>query len=292
MRCNSLGFQAVAFDRIMRFIPILLLTIAALLAAGRTWEVHAQGGPARGERLASGEQVDKGNYLLGQHKFAEAIAAYEDALRLDPTNEVARANIAIAHNNWGMHYFNRKMYKEARQEWETALKLDPYHRNASHNLRLLEETLRREGVSAVNPEPSAPGGTGQEPRQGLPAVVAPPSAIKILTPGIKVTSPATEAPVGRALEVPVKPALAGQKTDSPAGKIDSYGAGRQGSASPPSQTGSLATRLSAVEMKLYGQAQTGSVLTRLEKMEKATEGSVRGGTIRQRIDFLEKSYGL
>jgi hypothetical protein len=93
--------------------------------------------------MAVREHIGKGNLALGRLQFEQAIAEYEQALSIDPTSSIARDNIVLTHNNWGIHYFRQKKYDDARNEWNEALKLNPSDRNAKQNLLVLKNTLAK-----------------------------------------------------------------------------------------------------------------------------------------------------
>ena len=95
------------------------------------------------------EHIYKGNTLLQRRDYDGAIAEYEAALLVDPSNTTARDNIVLTHNNWGIELFRQKKYDDAREQWNTALKLNPYDRNAKNNLNVLKTTLARLGPAAI-----------------------------------------------------------------------------------------------------------------------------------------------
>jgi len=101
------------------------------------------------------DHIYKGNNLMQRRDFEGAIAEYEEALLIDPSNSTAKDNIVLTHNNWGIDLFRQKKYEEAREQWNTALKLNPYDRNAKNNLNVLRVQLSKLGPSASSPPPSA-----------------------------------------------------------------------------------------------------------------------------------------
>jgi len=58
----------------------------------------------------------KGNALYNLKRYEEPLAAYEQAIRLDP-------NLALAYNNKGLALNNLKRYQEAEQAFEKAHQL-------------------------------------------------------------------------------------------------------------------------------------------------------------------------
>ncbi|MBZ0184734.1 MAG: tetratricopeptide repeat protein, partial [Candidatus Obscuribacterales bacterium] len=71
------------------------------------------------------------------------LSAYENALKIDPQNQIAKDNIALTHNNWGIQYFSQKLFAEARKEWELALKMNPHDGNVKRNLQILDMHEKR-----------------------------------------------------------------------------------------------------------------------------------------------------
>ncbi len=69
---------------------------------------------------------NKGNALFNIKRYEEAIAAYEQAIRLNP-------NHATAYYNKGMALFDLKRYEEAIATYEQAIRLNPNHADAYHN---------------------------------------------------------------------------------------------------------------------------------------------------------------
>lgn len=65
---------------------------------------------------------NEGVKALNASNFQAAISAFEGALKLDPTYKLARQNLAIAHNNYGLQLRNNP--KEALKQFHKALYLD------------------------------------------------------------------------------------------------------------------------------------------------------------------------
>jgi predicted TPR repeat methyltransferase len=97
---------------------------------------HQQGDSQRGVELirqaiaeapsSSGMRDNLGNVLYEAERFAEAAAAYRDAIRISPE--------ARSYNNLGAALRAQRRFDEARAAYERALELDPKHANAHHNL--------------------------------------------------------------------------------------------------------------------------------------------------------------
>ncbi|UEC43178.1 MAG: putative Chitosanase [Methanothrix sp.] len=77
--------------------------------------------------------INKGNKLNDQGKYDDAIEAYEEAIRLDPSSSVARSNLAITWNNKGNKLNDQGKYDDAIEAYEEAIRLDPENRVAWHN---------------------------------------------------------------------------------------------------------------------------------------------------------------
>jgi tetratricopeptide (TPR) repeat protein len=115
--------------------------------------------------LDSAEAYNKrGISYADRGKYDQAIAAYTDAIRLDPNHAMAYMNRANAYDNKGnfdmaladydqairitpnnpLIYFNRGLayahkedYVQARKDWEEALRINPNFSRARENLDIL-----------------------------------------------------------------------------------------------------------------------------------------------------------
>jgi tetratricopeptide (TPR) repeat protein len=104
-------------------------------------------------------------------RFADAIAHYESALRIDPTLAWVHFNLALhlaqfpdhvpeavnhyekalqirpdyldALNGLAILFAQQGRYDEAKKRWEKALEIDPRYQTARENLRLLEEMMSK-----------------------------------------------------------------------------------------------------------------------------------------------------
>lgn len=136
---------------------ILLLTLSAFDA-----QIATAQGPTVEDVANARNHINKGNYLLTHQQFQAALTEYEQALESEPTNAVAKANIVLVHNNWGILYFHQRKYDEARNEWNESLKLSPNDRNAKNNLLVLKTTLAKMPPPATKPAtPGAHASTGE-----------------------------------------------------------------------------------------------------------------------------------
>jgi hypothetical protein len=136
---------------------ILLLTLLSTFSG----QITAAQGPTAEDVATARNHVNKGNYLLTHQQFQAALTEYQEALDSEPTNAVAKANIVLVHNNWGILYFHQRKYEEARNQWNESLKLSPNDRNAKNNLLVLKATLAKMPPPQAKPaNPAASGGTG------------------------------------------------------------------------------------------------------------------------------------
>ncbi|CAM6001759.1 unnamed protein product [Sphagnum balticum] len=137
--------------------------------------------------------VNKGNYLLTHQQFQAALTEYEQALDCDPANAVAKANIVLVHNNWGILYFHQRKYDEARNEWNESLRLSPSDRNAKNNLLVLKTTLAKLAPSQTKPvNPPAGSTVGEDTNKSTEADSGLSTAVKMNAPKAAGAETATE----------------------------------------------------------------------------------------------------
>ena len=67
---------------------------------------------------AAEKHFQVGSELQDEGRFIEAIAEYDEALRLDP-------DYINAHSNRGLAYYNLGQHERAIQDFDEALRLDP-----------------------------------------------------------------------------------------------------------------------------------------------------------------------
>lgn len=133
------------------------------------------------DAMKAREYLNKGNNHLTRLEFQLALDAYTECLLYDPNNRIAKDNIVLTHNNWGIYWFQKNKFKEARSEWEQALKLNPNDRNVRNNMNILNFRIKQLGLNEDGEKkapPPPPKATGDFP----------PSQVIILTPGIKNSS--------------------------------------------------------------------------------------------------------
>lgn len=264
--------------------------MTALLCAGLELAAEAEIPGVR-------DHINRGNAFLSRHAYEEAIKEYDEALKLDPTNSIAKGNIVLAHNNWGINLVNRKQYKEAMEQWQTCLTLQPGYRDAQRNISLLRATLERsdqldlidEGGDVVW-EGDKINKSGQRKKEPAKAAAPTPSTsepntIKILTPGIK------QNPESGLQSYDMSTMSSTTTTSSPPAEPVTRSQPATSASTPTG--GSMEDQLGQIESKVYGSRQTNMpVIQRLQKLEHDAGGHTRTGTIKERIDFLRQTWGL
>lgn len=245
------------------------------------------------------DHINRGNMFLSRRAYEEAIKEYDEAIKLEPTNSIAKGNIVVAHTNWGISLANHNQYKEAMEQWQLCLTLSPGYKDAVRNMALLRSKLERsnqldligegdEGGDVVwqgdKINKSDKGKKESAKTSPSPDNASAPSSIKILTPGIK---------------------------QNPESGLQSYDMSTMGNSSPPSNKPSetvtqsqsspapvssgntMDEQLGQIETKVYGNRQTNMpVIQRLQRLETDAAGHPRSGTIKERIDFLRQTWGL
>lgn len=102
----------------------LLLLCGAVLAAGQT------------PRPGAEELFRRGQELAGRHRYAEAILAFEQALRLQPD----QPNVLFALGSAAFQYDD---HPRAAEVYQRLLTLDPGHVSAHHNLAAVYVAMER-----------------------------------------------------------------------------------------------------------------------------------------------------
>ncbi len=101
---------------------------------------------------------NRGNMLLARRLFQDAITEYETVLQIDPSHAIAKGNLALAHNEWGIWFYRARKYKEAKDQWDIAAKLNPNDQNVKRNLRLLDNVRIASPAAAAADAPPKPTG--------------------------------------------------------------------------------------------------------------------------------------
>jgi hypothetical protein len=80
----------------------------------------------------------------------------------DPSNQTAKDNIVLTHNNWGIDFFRHNKYEDAREHWNKALQLNPNNFNAKNNLNVLRAQLKKLGLSPDGAPKGDPAKSGSD----------------------------------------------------------------------------------------------------------------------------------
>jgi tetratricopeptide (TPR) repeat protein len=89
--------------------------------------------PGRTDRQRAVEEVERGRALYKERAYHAAVAAFENALRIDPTWPDAALRLGMAHED-------DKQYRKAIEAYERCLRIDPQHHMAATNIG---EALRK-----------------------------------------------------------------------------------------------------------------------------------------------------
>lgn len=297
----------------------------------QTTIIAAPAEPSKFDLVKLREHVNKGNIYLSRLNFQQALDEYEECLRIDPSNQTARDNIVLCHNNWGICYFKQMKYAPAKAEWEKALKLNPFDRNAKTNMTILKNVMAKSGTGLD----TMTGADTQKNKSHSGAVLLTPgykqsqsssldqttstsnadqsntSSIKILnTNPVGTTSTINPIPKSDA-DNPPKDESAGSSLVKGSTKAETitqplnsnvpeiYSPDMQGITSSSqaipatSIPGTIEGRLAQLELKLYGKKRENiPILIRLDQLELDTSGKTKIGPINDRVEALRRSYGI
>ena len=122
------------------------LRTSIALALSGFWLVCLAGGmPSLPAALAASTQVvelnNEGVKALNAGNFQLAITKFEQALKLDPSYQLAKENLAIAYNNYGLQLQNNP--KEAIKQFHKALYLNPNNATTLQNLEGIITLMRK-----------------------------------------------------------------------------------------------------------------------------------------------------
>lgn len=90
---------------------------------------------AQTRQLLASERVDRGSLLFKQGMADEALQEFHQAIKVNPWNATAHANI-------GLVYFRRGQLKEALRWWERALEIDPHVGGVTEMVERVRRELR------------------------------------------------------------------------------------------------------------------------------------------------------
>lgn len=95
--------------------------------------------PAEG--LAALVHYNRGIELLGQGRYAEALAANQQALALDPRSAAARCNLLATMNNWALELNRRGEQAQALRLLREGRRIAPDYATIRSNLAAIEQRL-------------------------------------------------------------------------------------------------------------------------------------------------------
>ena len=132
--------------------PIILGIVAALAIIGVLgYQLFSQrltdesspadSGLTPAETATAQEQFELGNTLYQAGQMDEAITAYQQAIKLDPTYQAAYANLGVV-------YYQQQQYDLAASQYEKALELAPDDGEVAYNLGVLylQQALSQEST--------------------------------------------------------------------------------------------------------------------------------------------------
>lgn len=217
------------------------------------------------------DHINRGNMLLSRRLFQEAITEYEEVLKIEPDNQIAKNNIALTHNNWGIYFYGAGKLTEAKQHWDTSLKLNPNDGNVRRNLKILEVRLRnspppsQQPEQDKNPKPTGPQDwnpfdesldkVNNPPARAQSAAASGPPPATVTAPGqqeAKMDTTAAEAPSSGAVLI-----LSTGNSSFTMGSTGA-GAGAAGDTAPSASASAAGGSTSANESGAAGQGNAGT----------------------------------
>jgi tetratricopeptide (TPR) repeat protein len=115
-----------------------------------------QSGQEAAARTPEEAYNDSGIAHANNGDYDGAIAAYNEAIRLNP-------NYAEAYYNRGAAYYNKNDYNQAVMDWESTLRIDPNHTDARQNL----DTARKKAILNTSKGGNRPTSSDVEAMIGL-----------------------------------------------------------------------------------------------------------------------------
>jgi len=195
---------------------VLFYSASACLIAGFSWrplDLPAQANEGGVEKIRA--LIERGNALMNRQQFQPAIDEYQQVLDLEPNNPYAKANLILAHNNWGIFYFHKGELELAKAEWDKALTIDPNDHNAKNNLLVLKRRLAQLGKSLDDLSKEKAAKTAAKAEEKKKEEPPAPSGVVLLTPQKKEDAqPSNQESTGVVLLTPQK------KQDAPAGTTE------------------------------------------------------------------------
>lgn len=247
-----------------------------------------------------------GIWWFQKRKYKEARGEWEQALKLNPMDRNARANMQVLRvtlKQQGLTEDGEKPAPPPAQK--TGSDFPP------SQIIILTPGLKS-SAGAANSGNSAPAGEAStqttETSSGASLLGGSSSPSSESSSGgaviIKKTEPATtsggdasgaistyssgspETPSGKFTTAPMTPVPAQSSSSN-------QSSGTSNATADGSQGGNIEDSLGQIEQKIYGRKQDSlPIMKRLEKLENDTHGKTKSGTIKERIDTLRKSYGF
>lgn len=248
---------------------------------------------------------------IADNNYEVAIKKLEEALKIDPTYQQARTNLAIAYNNYGLQLKDRP--DEAIKVFHKAFALDPGNEKTKVNLDTIIQYMGKnpkvfkdrldlgnkalaqgdrlgarieyEAALLIKPDPiiqqklyAIINGAPPPPQGGVNTPQSNPGTVTGRPAGTPVSKPPAK-PVHHA----VKPTTAntGGSTKPPDGTSDG------GSASVSQKLDTMYRNIKDLELKTFGKPfESDDVLTRLSRLEQKLLGKVQQGKPMRRLDAL------
>lgn len=249
-----------------------------------------------------------GIWWFQKRKYKEARGEWEQALKLNPMDRNARANMQVLRVTLKQQGLTEDGEKPAPPPAQKAGSDFP----PSQIIILTPGLKSSSGASASSN--SAPAGEAStttptaETSSGASLLGGSSSSSSESPSGgaviIKKTEPATtsggdaagaistyssgspETPSGKFTTAPMTPVPAQSSSSNQT-------SGASGATADGSQGENIEESLGQIEQKIYGRKQDSlPIMKRLEKLENDTHGRTKSGTIKERIDTLRKSYGF
>jgi len=263
---------------------------------------------------------------IADNNYEVAIKKLEEALKIDPTYQQARANLAIAYNNYGLQLKDRP--EEAIKIFHKAIALDPGNDKTKINLDTIIQYLGKnpkvfkdrldlgntafshgdtvgakieyEAALAIKQDPivqqklyalksgTSPNGTPDDPNRhrGIPQTK------QTAPPAKAMARPAATAPAAISI-TSIKPPFGQQNNSPPRGNNNGNPAMSDGTTDGAPVGGvsqkldNMYRNLKNLEVKTFGKPfESDDILSRLARLEQKLLGKVQQGKPMRRLDAL------
>lgn len=239
-----------------------------------------------------------GIWWFQKRKYKEARDEWEQALKLNPMDRNARANMQVLKVTLKQQGLNEDGEKPAPPP-----SVKPGNDFPPSQVIILTPGLKSSPNSSAS-APSDSTGESNQPGAGENSSAENSSGAAVI---IKKSPPVTTSGGDSSSSVSTYSSGSTYNIDSPAGKFTT--APMTPAAAPPTTTNepsvpaaataggsqgeNIEDSLGQIEQKIYGRKQDSlPIIKRLEKLENDTHGKTKSGTIKERIDTLRKSYGF